>query len=192
MKDDSGLKQKYSVLLRHLDERQRRVVAAADARFLGYGGISSLARASGLSRSTLHQGIKELDGVDAVPDRVRKPGAGRKRIAELSPAILKELESLVDPVTRGDPMSPLRWTCKSTRQLARALEERGYEVSHRVIGEMLRQLGYSLQANVKTLEGSSHPDRNEQFLYINKQVRSYLAKGLPVISVDTKKKELGL
>ena len=191
MKDDSRLKQKYSVLLRHLDERQRRVVAAADARFLGYGGISSLARASGLSRSTLHQGIKDLEGAAAaVPDRVRKPGAGRKRIAELSPAILKDLESLVDPVTRGDPMSPLRWTCKSTRQLARALEERGYEVSHRVVGEMLRQLGYSLQANVKTLEGSHHPDRNEQFLYINRQVRRYLAKGLPVISVDTKKKEL--
>jgi len=190
MRDDSRLKQKYTTLFRHLNEKQRRVVVAADARALGYGGISSLSRASGLSRSTLHQGMKELEGTDVAPERVRKPGAGRKRLVERSPGILRELESLVDPVTRGDPMSPLRWTCKSTRQLAGALQERGYEVSHRVVGEMLRQLGYSLQANVKTLEGASHPDRNEQFLYINKQVRGCLAKGLPVISVDTKKKEL--
>ncbi len=190
MKDDSRLKQKYAILFQHLNEKQRRLAAAADARFFGYGGISRLARASGLSRSTLYQGLKELEGSPAVPKRVRKPGAGRKRIVERTPAILKELESLVDPLTRGDPMSPLRWTSKSTRQLAAALSEQGFPVSHRVVAEMLRQLGYSLQANAKMLEGASHPDRDAQFLYLNRQVRNALAKGRPVISVDTKKKEL--
>jgi len=190
MQDDSRLKQKYEVLFQHLNERQRRVVAAADARFLGYGGVSSLSRVSGLSRSTLHQGLKELDGTSATPERVRKAGAGRKRIADRTPTVLQELEALVDPVTRGDPMSPLRWTCKSTRQLARTLSDQGHPVSHPVVAEMLRRLGYSLQANAKTMEGAHHPDRNQQFLYINKQVKRYLAKGFPVISVDTKKKEL--
>ena len=184
------MKQKYAILFQHLNEKQRRLAAAADARFFGYGGICRLARASGLSRSTLYQGLKELEGSPAVPKRVRKPGAGRKRIVERTPAILKELESLVDPLTRGDPMSPLRWTSKSTRQLAAALSEQGFPVSHRVVAEMLRQLGYSLQANAKMLEGASHPDRDAQFLYLNRQVRNALAKGRPVISVDTKKKEL--
>ena len=190
MKDDSRLKQKHAILFQHLNEKQRRLAVAADARFFSYGGISRLARASGLSRSTLYQGLKELEGSPAVPKRVRKPGAGRKRIVERTPAILKELESLVDPLTRGDPMSPLRWTSKSTRQLAAALSEQGFPVSHRVVAEMLRQLGYSLQANAKMLEGASHPDRDAQFLYLNRQVRNALAKGRPVISVDTKKKEL--
>ena len=171
------MKQKYAGLFQHLNEKQRRLVAAADARLFGYGGISRLARASGLSRSTLHQGLKELESSPAAPQRVRKPGAGRKRIVERTPAILKELESLVDPLTRGDPMSPLRWTSKSTRQLAAALSEQGFPVSHRVVAEMLRQLGYSLQANAKTLEGAAHPDRDAQFLYLNRQVRNSLAKG---------------
>lgn len=191
MQDNARLKQKYAVLFEHLNERQRRIVAAADARFSGYGGISQVSRMSGLSRSTLHQGIKELEGTSGTtPERARKAGGGRKRITERAPAILKKLEAMVDPLTRGDPMSPLRWTCKSTRQLARALSEQGHAVSHPVVAEMLRQLGYSLQANAKTLEGAQHPDRNEQFLYINRQVKGYLGKGLPVISVDTKKKEL--
>ena len=123
-------------------------------------------------------------------ERVRQEGGGRKRIRAQRPEILRELEQLVDPVTRGDPQSPLRWTCKSTRQLARTLTGRGYEVSYRVVGELLRELGYSLQANAKTLEGSSHPDRNVQFEYLNTQVQAALAKRWPVISVDAKKKEL--
>lgn len=190
MTENTRLSQKYADLLPYLNERQRRLVAAADARLLGYGGISQVARAAGLNRGTLHRGLKELQGRPLTPERVRSVGGGRKRLYEQTPALLREVELLVDPLTRGDPQSPLRWTCKSTRQLARTLTDRGYTVSHRVVAEMLRQLGYSLQANAKTLEGTSHPDRNAQFEYLNKQVRASLAKGVPVISVDTKKKEL--
>jgi transposase len=190
MTAESQLLQKYATILPHLTERQRRLVAAADARMLGYGGIARVARASGLNRSTLHRGLKDLAGPVLVMERVRQVGGGRKRVREQTPEILQELEQLVDPLTRGDPQSPLRWTCKSTRQLARTLTERGYPVSYRVVAELLRELGYSLQANAKTREGASHPDRNAQFDYINTQVGTALAKGLPVISVDTKKKEL--
>ena len=190
MIEDVRLHQKYTALLPHLNERQRRIVAAADARALGYGGISKVARTTGLSRATVQRGLQELQGKPLAAERVRAVGGGRKRLYERIPALLREVELLVDPLARGDPQSPLRWTCKSTRQLARALTEQGYAVSHRVVAEMLRQLGYSLQANAKALEGASHPDRNTQFEYINRQVRTYLAKGWPVISVDTKKKEL--
>jgi DDE family transposase len=190
MTEESRLLQKYARVLPHLNERQRRVVAAADAQMLGYGGIARVARASGLNRSTLHRGLKDLTGPELPAERVRQVGGGRKRVREQTPAIMQELEQLVDPVTRGDPQSPLRWTCKSTRQLARTLTARGYAVSYRVVGELLRELGYSLQANAKTLEGASHPDRNAQFEYLNTQVRTYLAKRWPVISVDAKKKEL--
>jgi transposase len=190
MTEDERLQQKYARVLPHLNERQRRLVGAADAQMLGYGGMARVARASGLDRSTLHRGVRDLAGAVLSAERVRQEGGGRKRISAQQPEILQELEQLVDPVTRGDPQSPLRWTCKSTRTLARTLTGRGYEVSYRVVGELLRELGYSLHANAKTLEGSSHPDRNAQFEYLNTQVQAALAKRWPVISVDAKKKEL--
>lgn len=190
MTEDERLRQKYARVLPHLNERQRRLVGAADAQLLGYGGIARVARASGLDRSTLHRGGRDLAGAVLPAERVRQAGGGRKRISARRPEILRELEQLVDPMTRGDPQSPLRWTCKSTRQLARTLTRQGYEVSYRVVGELLRELGYSLQANAKTLEGRSHPDRNAQFEYLNTQVQAALAKRWPVISVDAKKKEL--
>ena len=190
MTDDSRLLQKYASVLPHLNERQRRLVAAADAQMLGYGGIARVARAAGLNRSTLHRGLQDLGAPGLPAERIRHAGGGRKRVREQTPAIVRELEQLVDPLTRGDPQSPLRWTCKSTRQLARTLTARGYAVSYRVVGELLRELGYSLQANAKTLEGAQHPDRNAQFEYLNAQVQTYLTKRWPVISVDAKKKEL--
>jgi hypothetical protein len=190
MTDENRLLQKYERVWPHLNERQRRLVAAADAQLLGYGGIAQVARASGLNRSTLHRGLKDLRAPVLSGERVRQEGGGRKRIRVQHPEIMQELEQLVDPLTRGDPQSPLRWTCKSTRQLARTLTGRGHAVSYRVVAELLRELGYSLQANAKTLEGSSHPDRNAQFEYLNTQVQTYLNNRWPVISVDAKKKEL--
>jgi len=190
MTEDERLRQKYARVMPHLNERQRRLVGAADAQLRGYGGIARVARASGLDRTTLYRGVRDLAGAVLPAERVRQEGGGRKRIRAQRPEIVRELEQLVDPVTRGDPQSPLRWTCKSTRQLARTLTGRGYEVSYRVVGELLRELGYSLQANAKTLEGRSQPDRNAQFEYLNTQVQAALAKRWPVISVDAKKKEL--
>ena len=185
------LRERTVSLFPHLTERQRRLAAAADARALGYGGVSAVAEATGLSRATIHRGLLELDQQDLPPERSRRPGGGRKRIEEHDPTILKDLRNLVDPSTRGDPMSPLRWTVKSTRQLAEALSGMGHSVSHRVVGEMLKTLGYSLQANNKTIEeGSDHPDRDAQFNYINAQASAYMRRGFPVISVDAKKKEL--
>ena len=186
------LKQKFSVLFTYLDERQRRVAAALEARSLGHGGVTAVAKATGMSRPSIHKGLGELSRRQpGVPlGRSRKVGAGRKPLVQRDPEIVEELDRLVDPDTRGDPMSPLRWTCKSTRQLAQALIASGHPVSHRVVGELLGSMGYSLQANVKTKEGKSHPDRDAQFRYLNEQVRSFLIRGRPVISVDTKKKEL--
>ncbi len=181
---------RYRVLFRHLDERQRRLIAAADAERLGRGGVSTVARMSGLSRPTIHKGLEELHERPLTPGRVRKAGAGRKRVEELDASILKELERLIDPATRGDPMSPLRWTSKSTRHLAAALTRSGHAVSHETAAQLLRVLGYSLQATSKTLEGAQHPDRNSQFEYISRLTKRYLRAGWPVISVDTKKKEL--
>ncbi len=190
MNVEHWLKEHYATLCPHLDEKQRRLMAAADANILGRGGVAKVARVSGLSRPTIYKGIAELVGKDIPIDRVRRSGGGRKTTWEKCPSILQTLESLVDPVTRGDPMSPLRWTCKSTRELAKALAQKGYKVGYRSVAKMLKELGYSLQANAKALEGTSHPDRDEQFRYINKIVKRYLKKSLPVISVDTKKKEL--
>jgi transposase len=187
---EKDLQAKYEVTFPLLDEHQRRVVAAADAFALGRGGVSKVARASGLSRTTIHSGLKELDRGTDSSERIRRPGAGRKRIIEQTPNIVKELERLVEPTTRGDPESPLRWTCKSTRQLAEELTKGGYAVSYPTVAELLHKLGYSLQANAKTLEGASHPDRDEQFRYITRQVERYFKNRWPVISVDTKKKEL--
>ena len=175
MHDDRALEQKFASILPCLDERQRRLVAAAEARSLGYGGIRRVSRVSGLSHATIQKALKELDTPPGPEPRVRRPGGGRKKLREKTPAILNALETLIAPETRGDPMSPLRWTCKSTRQLAEALAQQGFSVSHRVVGELLPHLGYSLQAMAKTLEGKQHPDRDAQFRYINAICGRYLA-----------------
>jgi len=179
------------LLFPHLTERQRRLSAAVDARAIGHGGISQVARATGMSRVTIARGLAEVDTDELPPERSRQPGGGRKKVRDLDPSVVDDLQAMVEPVTRGDPMSPLRWTCKSTRQLAAALVDKGHTISHVTVAELLHELGYSLQANSKTLEeGSDHPDRDEQFGYINRQVSRHMRHGLPVISVDAKKKEL--
>ena len=184
------LPDKYAAVFPRLDERQRRRMAAADALFLGRGGVSRIARASGLSRTTIHRGIAELDQGSQTGTRPRQVGGGRKRAVDADSRLLDALEALVEPLTRGNPMSPLRWTCKSTRQLAAALSAQGYHISHPTVASLLHELGYRLQANVTTLEGTSPPDREQQFRSINAQVKRYLQRQRPVISVDTTKKEL--
>ena len=175
----------------HLDERARRLFVASEAKSAGYGGIVTVARATGMARSTIGRGLKDLAVPEALePGRVRRPGGGRKSLISASPHLLADLNALVDPDARGDPMSPLRWTCKSLRRLARELRERGHKISHTVAGELLKQLKFSLQGNSKTREGGDCPDRDAQFGHINTSVKSALAENQPVISVDTKKKEL--
>ncbi|MBS2967116.1 ISAzo13 family transposase [Actinocrinis puniceicyclus] len=189
--DERVLAAKFEAILPHLDERQRRLVLAAEARSLGHGGISLVARASGVSRVTITAGVGDLEsGRDPMPGRSRRPGAGRKPLTETDPGLLGALDALVDPVTRGDPMSRLRWTTKSTRSLADELGALGHRVSHHSVGRLLSDLDYSLQGNAKTVEGTQHPDRDAQFRYINGKVTAHLADGDPVISVDAKKKEL--
>jgi hypothetical protein len=189
--DLTGIKKRFSVLSRLLDERSRRLVAGAESLALARGGISAVSRATGISRPVIRQGIAELKNPKtALMGRVRRPGGGRKRIAERDAAVVLDLEKLVGPVTRGDPESPLRWTCKSVRRLAAELGRQGHVISYPVVAELLRELGYSLQANRKTTEGAGHPDRNAQFEYINRKVQRFFASKQPVISVDTKKKEL--
>jgi len=189
--DPTGIKKRFAVLSRLLDERSRRLVAGAESLALGRGGISAVSRATGISRPVIRQGVAELKNpATALTGRVRRPGAGRKRIAAKDAGVIRDLERLVEPLTRGDPESPLRWTCKSVRRLAEELRRQGHTISYPVVAELLRELGYSLQANRKTKEVSSHPDRNAQFEYINRKVKRFLASQQPVISVDTKKKEL--
>lgn len=196
MDADTLIEQRFSLLSGALDERLRRLVAAAEAKVAGYGGVSLVARATGVSRRAIAVGMKELEAPTQLstsgdqPGRVRKIGGGRKKVTVRDSTLLKDLESLIEPLTRGDPESSLRWTCKSLRKLASELVNQGHEVSHRVVGELLEELGYSLQANRKTQEGSTNPDRNAQFEFINRRTREELALGNPVISVDTKKKEL--
>jgi len=188
------IRRKYRGLRVEMDERARRQWAAAEARELGWGGVSAVARATGLSRTTITAGLRELDlpakQRAAEATRVRRPGGGRKPLTQTDPGLWSALESLVEPTTRGDPESPLRWTCKSTRRLAEELTRQHHRVSPNTVALLLRQAGYSLQANRKTREGASHPDRNAQFEYINAKVRGFLKRGQPAISVDTKKKEL--
>jgi hypothetical protein len=185
-----SLAAKFAVLLPFLDERQRRLYLASEARSLGRGGITAVARAAGVSRQTVTNGVDELESGPVPSARVRRPGGGRKRLAEADPGLVPALLTLVEPDERGDPMSPLRWTVKSTRQLAAALTGQGHQVSADTVGDLLRGEGFSLQANVKTLEGRQHPDRDAQFRYLNEQARGHRDAGQPVISVDTKKKEL--
>lgn len=174
-----------------LDERTRRITAANEARALGWGGISQVSRACGLSRKAIAKGLREIaSGTIPPPGRIRQPGAGRKEITCLDPRLRDALERLIDPDTRGDPESPLRWTCKSTRVLAAQLGRQKHRVSHTKIAQLLREQGYSLQSNRKTEEGADHPDRDAQFRHINRLAKRALANGDPVISVDTKKKEL--
>lgn len=183
--------QKYALLQPELDERARRCWAAAEALALGYGGVSAVAQATGLARNTIAAGIREAQAnLRLSPDRVRRPGAGRKALAATDPGLPPALDALVDPATRGDPEAPLRWTCKSTRRLAEALTRQGHPVSPRTVARLLRAAGYSLQANRKTREGARHPDRNAQFEFISRRVVAYQRRGWPVLSVDTKKKEL--
>ena len=187
---EEALAAMFAVLAPHLDERQRRLLAGAQARALGRGGVATVARASGMSRSTVRIGTTEIDQGPELTGRVRRPGAGRPRAAERNPALLVALDALVEPTARGDPMSPLRWTCKSTRKLAEELGAQGHPVSARTVAELLVDMGYSLQATSKQVEGAQHPDRDGQFRYVNEQATAHLAAGQPVISVDTKKKEV--
>ena len=189
---DSGTARRFKLLEKQLDERMRRCVAAAEAAAMGPRGISMVSRATGVSRRAIRRGLRELHerAGPGGTGRIRQPGGGRKRTRDKDPTLQRDLEQLVEPTTRGDPESPLRWTCKSVRQLAAELQRQGHRASHQLVSELLQELGYSLQANGKTVEGTSHPDRNAQFEYINRQVRACLRSGDPVISVDTKKKEL--
>ena len=189
---ETGLARKFEMLGRVLDERTRRLVAAAEAEALGFGGVTAVAQASGLSRGTVIRGIAELKVAPkpARGQRIRRTGAGRKRTVDQDATLKRDLESLVEPVTRGDPESPLRWTCKSVRQLAAELKRMKHQTSHRMVAELLHEMDYSLQANRKTLEGSTHPDRDAQFHHISDKSREFQADRQPVISVDTKKKEL--
>ena len=189
-KDAISLKRKFTDVWQLLDERSRRIMAANEARSLGYGGVSKVRRACGLSRKAIAKGIREITDGNTTLGRIRRSGAGRKNIIALDPKILASLERLIEPGTRGDPESPLRWICKSTRTLAAQLTRQKHPVSHEKVAQLLRNQNYSLQSNRKTEEGADHPDRDAQFRHINAQVKRSLVAGIPVISVDTKKKEL--
>jgi hypothetical protein len=194
----STLKQiesKYRSLASVLDERARRHWAASEARAYGWGGVSAVSAATGMSPNTIRKGLVELARRDADPgagvsSRLRSPGGGRKALTETDPQLSQALDRLVAPLTRGDPQSALRWTCKSTTRLAQELSQQGHPISARAVAQLLNVAGYSLQSNRKTLEGTKHPDRNTQFEYINAKVKQFQQRGQPVISVDTKKKEL--
>jgi transposase len=184
------IREKYTAIVSDLDERARRRWGAAEARSLGWGGIQAVAAATGLSDRTIRNGIKELDDPDALPaTQQRRPGGGRKRRESEQPQLIESLAKLVDSGTRGDPMSPLRWTCKSTRTLAEELSRQGFSVSANTVGRLLYECGYSLQANRKTIEGKQHPDRDAQFRHISQRVKAFQRAGCAAISVDTKKKE---
>jgi len=193
---DHVVRKKFESLKSVLDERSRRLWAATEANALGRGGLSCVSRATSISRATIRQGIRELAASKSGKEdkelmkRIRSPGGGRKRITEDDSTLLADLKQLVDPVTRGDPESPLRWTCKSVRQLASALRNQGHVIGRQKVADLLGVLGYNLQANQKKREGSRHPDRNAQFEHINKQVMDFQKRNQPIISVDTKKKEL--
>ncbi len=191
MTQEEEIKQRYVRIAGDLTERTRRLFAANEALSLGWGGISAVSRATGLSRQVISDGMQELQGgTQAEEGRVRRKGGGRKSNVSKDPKLSRDLERLVEPVTRGDPQSPLRWTSKSVRKLAKELRGMGHQVSHELVSELLHGLGYSLQANRKTQEGGTHPDRNAQFEHLNAQAAAFLAAGEPVVSVDAKKKEL--
>lgn len=193
------VREKYQALQPLMDERMRRCWAASEAKGLGWGGVSLVSKATGLSRTTIDSGLAELEARSTARDRavelagrgrIRRRGGGRHGLRTMQPQLLSVLQELLEPTTRGDPESPLCWTCKSTRKLAEELRRQGHRVSHHTVGRLLHGLHYRLQANRKTREGDSHPDRDAQFQYINRQVKAFQRRGQPVISVDTKKKEL--
>jgi Rhodopirellula transposase DDE domain len=198
---DSSIGQRWQVMQPALNERQRRLLVAAEAKVLGRGGVSAVSLATGVSRGTIKAGLDELELMAVQPNqaanytftptpRTRRVGGGRKKLAAADDTLLSDLLALVEPTTRGDPQSPLRWTCKSLRNLAEELKARGHTVSHVVVGQLLKDQDYSLQANAKVIEGNQSPDRNAQFEHINATVAAALEANQPVISVDTKKKEL--
>ncbi len=185
------LEARQAAILPELDERRRRLFAAAEARAAGRGGLATVSRVTGVAASTIGRGLKDLDAPPgSMSDRVRRPGGGRKSLIETDPALLADLNGLIEPDTRGDPMSPLRWTCKSLRRLAGEPRDLGHKISHTVVGELLKGQKFSLQTNNKTREGADNPDRDAQFRVINQAVKTAMADNQPVISVDTKKKEL--
>jgi hypothetical protein len=189
--DESAIRQRFETLRPVLDERSRRRFAAAEALAAGHGGIAAVARATGIAPSTIGRALREVHSGEALdPARVRRPGAGGKLRIETDPSLLDDLRSLIDPDTRGDPQSPLLWTSKSLSKLARALSDMGHRIGRTLVSDLLHKLGYRLQANRKMREGTSHPDRDAQFHYLNDKVKAALAAGEPAISVDTKKKEL--
>jgi hypothetical protein len=190
--DHAGIKLRFTSLAPVLDERGRRRFAAAEALAAGRGGVSAVSRLTGIARSTIDRGLAELrgEGAPVAADRVRRPGGGRKPLAAIDASLLGDLKGLVEPTTRGDPMAPLLWTARSLRNLAAGLRDLGHRICHNVVADLLREMGYSLQANRKTREGANHPDRDAQFRYINDRVQEALAARQPAISVDTKKKEL--
>ncbi|MGH3125952.1 MAG: ISAzo13 family transposase, partial [Streptosporangiaceae bacterium] len=186
---EEALAAKFPVLLPHLDERQRRLYLGSEARSLGHGGVEAVARAAGVSRQMVAAGVSELEGGGEPRGRARRPGGGRKKLAEADPGLRPALLALVDPVSRGDPESPLRWTTLSLRNLAGELTRQGHRAGPDTVARLLKEEGFSLQGNAKTAEGGRHPDRDAQFGYINGQAREHLAAGQPVISVDAKKKQ---
>src|SRR5205823_6272027 len=202
MHDVASIRAKFETLRPYLDERRRRLWAAAEAMVLGRGGMTAVAHATGLQRLTIRAGIRELQadpgqatGADSAAaadrvQRVRAPGGGRKPLTTEDPSLMQDLEALVEPTTRGDPMSPLKWTCKSTRELSTQLKKCGHIISHTTVSELLKDAGFSLQANRKTIEGKQHPDRDAQFRHISSRIRSLQRAGQPALSVDTKKKEI--
>jgi transposase len=191
MNGEGAIQRRFEVLTPLLDEKTRRLMVAAEAQAIGFGGITVVARATGVSRDTIRRGLEELKSPPGSHlSGVRRPGGGRKKTVDVDSTLREDLEKLINPAERGDPESPLRWTSKSLRHLATELKRMGHQTSHRMVAEILHDLGYSLQANRKTLEGSSHPDRDAQFEHINAQAQDYLKSLDPVISVDTKKKEL--
>jgi hypothetical protein len=192
--DIKKIQEKLKKISLILDEKQRRIVFAAEAEQIGRGGKSQISAITGMSRSTLDAGFVDLKALEnndlsIATGRIRRVGGGRKQIFKTNPNLVIELESLIDPLTRGDPMSPLRWTVKSTRTLAKELTAKGFSIGKSAVATLLDKLGYSLQSNQKRLEGADHPDRNAQFEFINDKVQSFINKGIPVISVDAKKKE---
>ena len=195
MDTEKAIEERFKLFSPFLNEKQRRILAVIEAQILGYGGTSRVAKATGLSRNTIAAGALELqrgssEDITGVKERIRKPGGGRKRTIQKDPLLKGDLEHLIEPITRGDPESALLWTCKSVRRLADELQKMGHQTSHRMVAELLNQMGYSLQANRKTMEGVSHPDRDAQFDYIHQKVKEFQNQGQPVISVDAKKKEL--
>jgi len=189
--DEPAIRARYGAVAPLIDERARRLVAGTEALAIGWGGVTAVARATGLARNTVQRGVRDVRAGEAgSKGRIRREGAGRPRLEERDPTLRRDLEALIEPTTRGDPESPLRWTTKSVRRLSTELTRQGHTVSHQTVADLLHDMGYSLQANRKVLEGTSHPDRNRQFEYLNGAVQLQLSLGEPVISVDTKKKEL--